>query len=198
MEATISSEAIPETDLDLVQRHRYGDTEAFDEIYQRYGEMIYNLAFRMSGDVDMASDLTQEIFFRAFRHLERFRGRSSLKTWLYRVGLNHCRSKLSRRRWFFVPVAEEEPSVGLQLVDRRRDPEQLAMAGQQGEILRRALVQLPLPFREAIVLCDLEGLSYEEISAVLGVRIGTVRSRIARARGKLKKALESRSEGSSS
>ena len=193
MEATISSEAIPETDLDLVQRHRYGDTEAFDEIYHRYGAMIYNLAFRLSGDLDLAADLTQEVFLRAFRHLERFRGRSSLKTWLYRVGLNHCRSRLSRRRWFFVPVAEEEPTEGLQLVDQRRGPEERAMAGERGRILRRALAKLPLQFREAIVLCDLEGLSYEEIAAVLGIRMGTVRSRIARARGKLKVLLETMS-----
>lgn len=190
MEATISSAAIPETDLDLVQRHRYGDAEAFSEIYQRYGRMIYNLAYRLSGDADAAADLTQETFFRAFRHLERFRGGSSLKTWLYRVGLNHCRSRLSRRRWFFVPVSEEAAAEGLQLVDGRRDPEQRTLARERGRILHRALAQLPLPFREAVVLCDLEGLTYEEIASVLGIRIGTVRSRIARARGKLKTLLE--------
>ncbi len=190
MEATISSEAIPESDRDLVQRHRYGDAEAFDEIYQRHAEMIYNLAYRLSGDEDQASDLAQEVFFRAFRHLERFRGRSSLKTWLYRVGLNHCRSRLARRRWFFVPVAEGDPTEGLQLVDRRRDPEARAMAGERDQILHRALAKLPLPFREVVVLCDLEGLTYEEIAEVLGVRIGTVRSRIARARGKLRVLLD--------
>lgn len=190
MEATIRSAAIPETDLDLVQRHRYGDPEAFAEIYQRYGGMIYNLAYRLSGDREKASDLTQEVFFRAFRHLHRFRGGSSLKTWLYRVGLNHCRSRLSRRRWFFVPLAEEAPAEGLQLVEKGRNPEQRAMASERGRILHQALARLPLPFREAVVLCDLEGLTYEEIASVLGIRIGTVRSRIARARGKLRVLLE--------
>ncbi len=189
MEATITT-AVPETDLDLVQRHRYGDTEALAEVYQRYGTMVLNLAYRMCGDQDLAADLTQEIFLRVHRNLDRFRGRSSLKTWVYQVALNHCRSRLSRRRWKPVPLPEESERGGPQLVDQRRDPEQQALSRDRQRVLERALLQLPAVFREAVVLCDLQGMSYEEIADVLGIRIGTVRSRIARGRLKLRALLE--------
>ena len=189
MEATIAT-VVPQADLDLVQRHRYGDTEALGEVYQRYGEMIFNLAYRMSGDPELAADLTQETFLRVHRHLGRFHGRSSLKTWIYRVGLNHCRSRLGRRRWKPLPLPEETESGGRQLVDERRDPEQRALSQDSRRAVEAGLRQLPVVFREAVVLRDLQGLSYDEISSVLGVRIGTVRSRIARGRERLRILLE--------
>ncbi len=189
MEATIAA-VMPEEDVDLVQRCRYGDTEAFGEIYHRYAEMIFNLAARMSGDRDRAADLTQEIFLRAFRKLDRFRGGASLKTWLYRVAVNHCRSRLGRRRRWFSPLAEEHGAEGLQLVDLRESPEDSAVQWDRRRHLSRALATLPQDFREAVVLCDLQGLEYQEIAEVLGVRIGTVRSRIARGREKLRARLD--------
>lgn len=190
MEATIAT-AVPQADLDLVQRHRYGDAEALGEVYRRYGEMVFNVAYRMSGDRELAADLTQETFLRVHRHLGRFHGRSSLKTWIYRVALNHCRSRLSRRRWKPVPLAEETEQGGPQLVDERRDPEQRAMSEDRRRIVEEGLQRLPPVFREAVILCDLQGLAYEEIAGVLGVRIGTVRSRIARGRERLRILLTS-------
>ncbi|MCH9648996.1 MAG: sigma-70 family RNA polymerase sigma factor [Deltaproteobacteria bacterium] len=185
MEVTIAT-ARPQADLDLVQRHRYGDSEALGEVYHRYGDMVFNLAYRMSGDRELAADFTQETFLRVHRSLGRFHGRSTLKTWIYRVALNHCRSRLSRRRWKPVPLAEESERGGPQLVDERRDPEQRALSTDRQRIVEEGLQLLPPVFREAVVLCDLQGLSYEEIASVLGVRIGTVRSRIARGREKLR------------
>jgi RNA polymerase sigma-70 factor, ECF subfamily len=189
MEATIAV-AMPQADFDLVQQCRYGDAEAFEEIYHRYSEMIYNLAARMSGDRELAADLTQEIFLRAYRSLERFRGGASLKTWLYRVAVNHCRSRLGRRRWWFSPLAEEHGEEGLQLPDLREGPEEKAVQWDRRRHLSKALAALPATFREAVVLCDLQGLEYQEIAEVLGVRIGTVRSRIARGREKLRAHLD--------
>ena len=189
MEATIAA-VMPEADLDLVQRCRYGDAEAFEEIYHRYSEMIYNLAARMSGDRDRAADLTQEVFLRAYRKLDRFKGGASFKTWLYRVALNHCRSRLRGRRWWFSPLAEEHGADGLQLMDPRDGPEEKAVQWDRRRHLSRALATLPPHFREAVVLCDLQGLEYQEIAEVLGVRIGTVRSRIARGREKLRASLD--------
>jgi RNA polymerase sigma-70 factor (ECF subfamily) len=180
-----------DVDFELAQRHSQGDVRAFDEVYARYAAMVYNLALRLSGDGDEAADLTQEIFLRVFRHLDSFSGRSALKTWIFRVALNHCRERLSRFRPLTTPLADEtDEAGGARLADPRRGPEEQAVAADLGRQVARALALLPAPFREAVVLRDLQGLSYQEIAAVLGVRVGTVRSRIARGREQLRNLLD--------
>jgi len=173
----------------LAERHRYGDPAAFEEIYRTYEEMVFNLALRLSGDRERAADLSQEIFLRIYRHLGQFRGRSSLKTWIYRVAVNHCRSRLARRRPPSRPGVDDEERLA-RLADPRRSPEQRAMANDEARRVEGALAELPRPFREAVVLRDLEGLAYDEIAEVLGARLGTVRSRIARGRRMLREALQ--------
>ena len=180
-------------DLDLATRHRYGDPQAFEEVYGRFAQMVFNLAYRMSGTVEEAEDLTQEVFLRIHRHLGRFNGRSALKTWVYRVTLNHCRSKLGRKRYATQPLAEENDGEGTRLVDGGRSPEDLTLAQDTHRRVNLALRQLKPVFREAVVLRDLQGLSYDEIAEVLKVRIGTVRSRIARGRDRLRIILENTS-----
>ena len=177
-------------DLDLATRHRYGDPQAFEEVYRRHAEMVFNLAYRMAGTREEAEDLSQEIFLRIHRHLGRFNGRSALKTWVYRVTLNHCRSRLGRRRYPTRPVAEENEEEGVRLIDTGRSPEERVLAQDAARRLNLALRRVKPRFREAVVLRDLEGLSYEEIAEILKVRIGTVRSRIARGRDRLRVVLE--------
>ncbi len=179
-------------DLDLATRHRYGDPEAFEEVYKRFAQMVFNLTYRMSGTVEEAEDLAQEVFLRIHRHLGRFNGRSALKTWIYRVTLNHCRSKLGRKRYPTQPLAEENDGEGARLIEEGRSPEDLAMARDAGRQVNLALRELKPVFREAVVLRDLQGLSYDEIAEILKVRIGTVRSRIARGRDRLRIVLENR------
>lgn len=195
MAVTATSSLSSTPDLDLAERHRYGDAEAFEEIYQRFAKMVFNLALRMAGTVEEAEDLSQEVFLRVHRHLAKFNGRSTLKTWIYRITLNHCRSKLGRRRYPTRPLAEEnggDPAYreGAELVDERRGPEEHVLARDAARRLARALTRLKPRFREAVVLRDLEGLSYDEIAEVLNIRIGTVRSRIARGRDRLRTILE--------
>jgi RNA polymerase sigma-70 factor, ECF subfamily len=178
-------------DLELAQRHSAGDARAFDVVYSRYATMVYNLALRLASDVEEAADLTQEIFLRVHRHLGSFSGRSALKTWIFRVALNHCRERLSRFRPLTQPIGEEaDDSRSVRLADPGRGPEELAVAADLARQVARGLAHLPAPFREAVVLRDLQGLSYQEIAAVLGVRVGTVRSRIARGRDQLRQQLE--------
>ncbi|MEM8933634.1 MAG: sigma-70 family RNA polymerase sigma factor, partial [Acidobacteriota bacterium] len=177
-------------DLDLAQRHRYGDAAAFEEVYARFADMIYNLCYRMAGNRQEAEDLTQEVFLRIHRHLARFDGRAALKTWIYRVTLNHCRSKLGRKKYPTADLREETEEGGVQLVDERRGPEEQALADDAARRISRALRQVAPKFREAVILRDIEGMSYDEIAEVLGVRIGTVRSRIARGRDRLRIVLE--------
>jgi RNA polymerase sigma-70 factor (ECF subfamily) len=191
--ATFQSAAtIVDPDTDLAERHRRGDGRAFEEVYARYSTMIYNLALRMSGDRESAADLTQDVFLRVYRHLGSFRGNSTLKTWVYRVGLNQCRSRLSRKRHPEQPLAEEGAEGVAPLPDTGRGPEEQAMAVEAAERVSGALAAIPLAFREAVVLRDLQGLEYEEIAELLHVPLGTVRSRIARGRDALRVALESR------
>ncbi len=180
----------PEADLELIERHRVGDLTAFDEIFNRYEHMVFNLALRMSGDREEAADLSQEIFLRVYRHMGRFRGRSSLKTWIYRVALNCCRSRLSRRRLPVLSVPDAAGDVLERIRDRRAGPERLAIGKDRARQLFDALLKLPRVYREAVVLRDVEELAYDEIAAVLGVRLGTVRSRIARGRDRLRRMLE--------
>lgn len=177
-------------DVDLAHRHRYGDATAFEEIYQRFAPMVYNLCLRLSGDSCRAQDLSQEIFLRVFKGLKRFRGRSSLRTWIYRIALNHCRSRLGRKTLLLDELSSDLDEGAL--ADPSRSPEECLMANDCGRLVEGALVRLPRCFREAVVLRDIEGLSYNEIASVLGVRVGTVRSRIARGRDRLRIILEPR------
>jgi len=187
---TATSNLSSNPDLDLAERHRYGDEEAFGEVYQRFVALVFNLALRMAGKAEEAEDLTQEIFLRVYRHLGRFNGRSTLKTWIYRVALNHCRSKLGRKRYPMQPLAEENEGEGIHLIDDRRGPEERTLANDAAQRVNLSLRQLKPHFREAVVLRDLEGLSYEEIAEILAIKIGTVRSRIARGRDRLRVILE--------
>jgi RNA polymerase sigma-70 factor (ECF subfamily) len=177
-------------DVELVERHRCGDLQAFDEVYARFAEMVYNLAARLSGNRDEAADLTQEIFLRIYRHLGSFGGRSTLKTWVFRIAVNHCRDRLSRHVPLLQSIDDGVEEEGMPIADPARGPEELAVAAEEGRRVSRGLARLPQVFREAVVLRDLEGLSYEEIAEVLGVRVGTVRSRIARGREQLRLLLE--------
>lgn len=184
--------AVRDLDLDaeLVERHRSGDLRAFDEVYDRFGRMVYSLALRLAGNREEAADLTQEIFLRVYRHLGGFAGRSALKTWIFRVALNHCREKLYRHALDTLSLDEEGESEGANLADPARGPEELAVAADEKRRVAGGLARLPHPFREAVILRDLEGLPYDEIAEVLGVRVGTVRSRIARGRDQLRLQLE--------
>ncbi|HVR29627.1 MAG TPA: sigma-70 family RNA polymerase sigma factor [Thermoanaerobaculia bacterium] len=175
-------------DFDLADRHRYGDESAFTELYDRFSPMVYNLCLRLSGDPTRAQDLSQEVFLRVFKGLPKYRGGSSLKTWIYRIALNHCRGRLGRRTLPTEEFSAEHWDRGP--ADPTRGPEESLLARDRGRRIDAALLALPVRFREAVVLRDVDGLSYQEIATVLGVRAGTVRSRIARGRDRLRTLLE--------
>lgn len=183
--------AVLDDDRELAERHRRGDARAFEELYRRYAAAVINLAWRLSGSRVEAEDLGQEIFLRVFRHLARFRGEAALRTWIFRVAINHCRSRLGRRRAPTEPLGEGDEG-GRQAIDPGPSPERQALASDEERQLERALAGLPPVFREAVVLRDVEGLAYEEIATALEVPVGTVRSRIARGREQLRRAIEAK------
>jgi len=178
-------------DEKAVARFLGGDPTGFEQIVRHYSGMVFSLAARLVGPWE-AEEVVQETFLRAWRGLETFRGDSSLKTWLYTIALNRAKARqgtLARMRKVFASrrAAEEEdrPWPGEEAPDPSASPEEQTLALEQRTRLRRAIRNLPEEFRHAVVLRDLEGLSYDEIARVLGVPIGTVRSRIARGRAAL-------------
>lgn len=160
----------------------------WDEIAERYGDMVYTMAYRLTGDRDEARDLAQDVFVRVYRNLDRYQP-GTFEGWLYRITKNLFLDRVRRRtRVRLEPLPDEEWK---QPSESDPGPLETIEAGVLRGDLETALDELPAGFRTAVVLCDVQGLSYEEISEALGWPIGTVRSRIHRGRKALRKALES-------
>ncbi|MDQ7794878.1 MAG: sigma-70 family RNA polymerase sigma factor [bacterium] len=190
MEADLGRAGKPDPDPAdevLVKRARDGDTAAFEELVARYERRVYNLAYRYTGDREDASDLAQEAFLKAFLALRGFRGRSTFSTWLYRVTTNACldavRSRQRRRTVSLdQPILTVDGQVERQVSDSSVDPEELAQRREVQAVVRQAIARLSPDHRMVLVLRDLQGLAYEEVAAILGLNLGTVKSRLNRAR----------------
>ncbi len=184
---------------ELVGRARQGDRLAFDRLVELHAPAVYSLAFRITRCREDAEDCVQEAFLRAYAGLRNFRGEAAFSTWLYRVALNVAREAAKKRRRLPLPSTElaaegVEEAPDLDSLGRREapavpTPEESVATGEKRRVLLQAIRGLPVHHREVIVLCDLQGLSYEEMAAVLRVRVGTVKSRLNRARLALKDAL---------
>ena len=162
---------------------------AWDHIAEHYGDVVYTMAYRLTGDVDEARDLAQDVFVRVYRNLDRYRP-GTFEGWLFRITKNLFLDRIRRRgRVRFEPLAEEE---WRQPAEASPGPAERVEAGVLHEDLEAALRRLPPAFRTAVVLCDVQALSYEEISAATGWPIGTVRSRIHRGRRLLRAELDGR------
>jgi RNA polymerase sigma-70 factor (ECF subfamily) len=167
----------------VIDRARRGDQEAFAAVIEHYDPGLRSLAYRLLGDRERMDDALQEAYVKAFRALPRFRGDSKLGTWLYRIAYNACLDELARsRRVVHVPLEEAEACI-----PAAADPgETVARRGD----LTAALIGLPVDDRAAVLLVDAHGFDYRDAGRVLGVPEGTVASRLNRARGALRAALE--------
>lgn len=185
------------SDSEFVDRLRNGDAEAFDTLITRYSGDIFSVLYRITEDPEEARDLTQETFLSALKAIKSFRGEAELKTWLFRIALNHSRNRFRwwkrRRRNDTVsldkPLGDGTATVSDTIADDGETPEQAMLRSERRERLMKALGALPEIFRETIVLCDIEGLGYEETARTLNINIGTVKSRLARGREMLRKRL---------
>jgi len=168
----------------LIQRVLGGDERAARELYDAHVDRIYRLAYRLTGDDELARDCTQDTFIRAFQYLAEFRGASAFSTWLHSIAVSVCLNALRsvrrlRRRRADLAEADQVPSPDV----RRLDPD-------LRERLHAAIDRLPDLYRVVFVMHDLEGYTHEEIGAVLGVPTGTSKARLSRARDRLRQALE--------
>jgi RNA polymerase sigma-70 factor (ECF subfamily) len=174
-----------------------GSEEAYSWLIGEFHQPIYGLIYRIVNDPSDAADTTQDVFLKVFRGMKHFHGESSLKTWIYRIALHEA---ANRRRWWFRHKAQETPidpvvageyefSGEDRLMDPGESPFEKFAHGEVRVAVERALQEVPEPYRTALILRDLEEMSYEEIAEVLSISLGTVKSRITRGRDALRKKL---------
>lgn len=156
------------------------------DVVARYSDVVYNMAFRLTGDDEEARDLAQDVLIRLHKGLGKYR-EGNFEGWLYRTTVNAFRDRLRKRKRLREDDLPDEPTARLGVAP---DVEETVQRGELADVVQAALVKLPPEYREAVVLRDLEGRSYEEIAEVLGVPAGTVRSRIHRGREALRQLLK--------
>ncbi len=189
-----------EDDHLLVERLRQGEEEAYEILIERFQQPVYNLVVRLLNDPAEACDVVQEVFLKVFRKIGSFRGDSSLKTWIYRIAVNEA---YNQQRWFsrhrrpevdLESGPESHRQLSYRIADRGPTPFDYAVEQEQQALIEQALARMNPSFRAAVILRDIEELSYEEIAEILQVALGTVKSRILRGREALRRDLAGRLE----
>lgn len=183
---------MPESEL--IKRCRKGDRDAFNELVEIYQSRVINIAYSMLSDREDAYDAAQEAFVKIYRNIGGFKGKSSLSTWIYRIVLNVCNDALRKRQRSAVTVSlsapsQEDDEKDMEITDDAPSPEELLELSERQRAVRLAISELSAEYKEIITLSDIEGLSYEEMANILKCPIGTVKSRLNRARNALKKKL---------
>ena len=183
-----------DTDKELVRRVKQGDKQAFDLLFSRYQHKIMNLVSRYVREPEDVEDVTQEAFIKAFRALPRFRGESAFYTWLYRIAINTAKNYLvarSRRPpGVDVDVDDAEFVDGSDALKESESPEAALARDELSTAINAAIAELPEDLRSAVTLREFDGLSYEQIAQIMGCPVGTVRSRIFRARESIDQHIE--------
>ena len=179
-----AADSRPQSDQGLLEAFLGGDNDAFSGLMERHEDRIFGLCLKMLHNRSDALEASQEIFITAFRRASSFRGDSAFGTWLYRIGINHCKDMLRKRKDLLL----ETDQLEIERVDPRQRGIDEATALRLD--LSKALAGLPDDYREAVVMHDLGGVPYEEIAAITGVPVGTVKSRISRGRRQLARLME--------
>lgn len=189
-------EHLPESRL--LSRLRSGDLTAFEELVAHFERPVYSLCFRLLGDAEEARDAAQETFLKVYRGLGGFRGEAGLKTWIYRIAINQA---MNQQRWWRrrhrdesisldIARGQSDTTLGNSLPARTSSPEELAISSERERSIMRALGEIKQEYRIALILREIEELSYEEIAETLAISIGTVKSRIARGREELRRRVK--------
>ncbi len=179
------------TDAQLVERTLLGETDAFGVLVRRWERPIYSLAVRMIGRDEDAHDICQETFLSAYRNLKSFRGESKFSSWLYRIAINCCHSKLRRQSdKIDISIDQQTEDVGFEVADHRVDLAETFEREQTATLVRKALAALPPDMRQVIIMKEYEGLKFHEIADVLGIPVSTVKTRLYTGLTYLRKRLE--------
>lgn len=184
---------------DLLLKARNGDVEAFEMIIEDYQKKVFNIALRMIGNHDDASELAQEVFIRIYKSIKNFKGESSLSTWIYRITTNVCLDELRKRKNKNVvsldeDVKHEDGEIKRQVEDTGPTPDIIAEKNEIRRVVKEAILSLPEDQRTVIILRDIQGFSYDEIAKIMNCPEGTVKSRINRSRQILRDRLKPKLE----
>jgi len=180
----------------LIASAKQGDTRAFNQLVSHYQDMVYNIAYRILGDADGAADASQDTFLSAYQAVGKFKG-ASFKAWLLRIATNACYDQLrlkKRRPTSSLEALYTEAEPSSHFVNGRETPEEHALRQELGQTIQGGVDTLPPDQRMTLVLSDVQGLSYKEIAQVTGVSLGTVKSRLSRARASLRDYLLAQGE----
>lgn len=193
------AELVREDEVQLIARSQLGDVSAFNQLVLNYQQSTFGVIFRMLGDRDIAADVTQDVFIAAFRGIQSFRGGSSFRAWLMRIASNAAcdywrRTQRHPTESLDIDADDDDAHAASILnsavaMGQEVNPEEYLLNRELQELIQRGLQELPLDQRVAVVLCDIQGLSYEEIATTTQATMGTVRSRIARGRARLRSYL---------
>lgn len=190
----------PDPDAEAVRLARGGDQEAFERLVVGHQRRTFNVAYRMLGDYDEALDLTQEVFIQAHRSLGQFRGEARFGSWLLAIALNQCRNRLkrwksrarSRHDSLSTPIGEEDSSLRRELPDTKATAAEALESRQLEKLVREEMTNVDEEYRTVLVLREIQDVGYEEIAQLLGVPMGTVKSRLHRGRTQLRELLRRR------
>lgn len=193
-----------EEEEQLIVRSQQGDIQAFNQLVLSFQQQVYTTAYRLLGNVETAADITQDTFFAAYRHIKTFRGGASFKSWVLRIATNlatdHWRRQRRRPGESLEALVEDEESIPshqqvlLTSTEESEHPEASLLNKELQQVIQQEIDRLPFDQRVALILCDVQGLSYDEIATATGATPGTVRSRISRARARLREYLSAHRE----
>ena len=178
------------SDSQIIERTLGGEPEAFNMLVRRWERQIYGLTLRMLGRDEEAKDATQETFLSAYRNLPKFRGEAKFSSWIYRIALNICNTKLRSRSKIAISIDEQRETTGFELADGSQDLSSSIQQEQVARHVRRALQGLPAEMRQVIIMKEYEGLKFSEIAEILGIPLSTVKTRMYTGLSELRKRLE--------
>lgn len=178
----------------LIEKAKQGDIKAFEELIIEHEKTVYNIVYRMMNNVDDAYDLSQETFIKVYRQISSFDGKSKFSTWIYRIATNTCLDELRKRKGketfsMNEMIESEDGQIISQYIDESENTEDKILDKEQAQIIRQALSEVNENYRIIITLRDINNLSYDEIAQILNISLGTVKSRISRARKEMKRIL---------
>lgn len=178
------------SDTQIIERTLGGEPEAFNLLVRRWERQIYGLTFRMLGRDEEAQDATQETFLSAYRNLSKFRGEAKFSSWIYRIALNICNTRLRGRTKGVISIEEQHELNGFELASELEDLGDRVQQEQVARHVRRALQGLPADMRQVIIMKEYEGLKFSEIAEILGLPVSTVKTRMYTGLTELRKRLE--------
>lgn len=180
-------------DEELVEKVKNGDIDAFEKIIEAYESKVFGVIYHMINDKNEVEDIAQEVFIKVYKNLHKFQGNSSLYTWIYRITVNLCLDVIkSKKKVIYLDdtIKTEDGEIDRELPSNEKTGEEIYEEKELKDIMRKCISKLPEKQRAMVILRDIKGLSYEEISEITNIKLGTVKSQINRARIKLKELLE--------